>query len=257
MRNCLILGSGRSGSSTAAGILESAGYYFGDELIEPAAQNPKGFFESAPINRLNQRLMAHLCDWRAVWRGKPVTAGQHAWAAGMPSIKPQHSLAAQLARWRYAGAMRDIVSRATAPYCFKDPRFSYTLPFWRPHLRRDTVYIVTFRHPATTAASVAKFFKRDADNPAMIQMGIDHFIWSYHHVLETHRHEGKWLFVHYDQMLSGEALPRLEEFLEVKLSGDFVEPNLHRSKDQFDVPQRAMDIYNQLCGLAGFTEKSA
>jgi hypothetical protein len=44
-RNCLILGSGRSGTSLAAGILAQAGYFMGDELWPVNIGNPKGQFE--------------------------------------------------------------------------------------------------------------------------------------------------------------------------------------------------------------------
>ena len=50
VKNCLILGSGRSGTSMIAGILHKAGYFMGDNLYPPRSANPKGFFENWEIN---------------------------------------------------------------------------------------------------------------------------------------------------------------------------------------------------------------
>ncbi|NIM13858.1 MAG: sulfotransferase family protein, partial [Candidatus Aminicenantes bacterium] len=55
MKNCLILGSGRSGTSMIAGILHKAGYFMGDNLYPPRSANPKGFFENWEINEINEK----------------------------------------------------------------------------------------------------------------------------------------------------------------------------------------------------------
>src|ERR1700677_4686273 len=57
-RNCLILGSGRSGTSMAAGILARAGYFMGDELWPTDVGNPKGQFEDREVNQINDELIA-------------------------------------------------------------------------------------------------------------------------------------------------------------------------------------------------------
>ena len=53
IRDGLILGSGRSGTSMLAGTLSAAGYYIGDCLIEANEANPKGFFEDYEVNAIN------------------------------------------------------------------------------------------------------------------------------------------------------------------------------------------------------------
>ena len=57
-RNCLILGSGRSGTSMAAGILARAGYFMGAELWPADIGNPKGYFEDREVNKINDELIA-------------------------------------------------------------------------------------------------------------------------------------------------------------------------------------------------------
>ena len=41
------------------------------------------------------------------------------------------------------------------PFAFKDPRFSYTLRAWEPHIA-DAVRICVFRQPAETANSILR-----------------------------------------------------------------------------------------------------
>jgi hypothetical protein len=48
-KSILVLGSGRSGTSLASGILSKAGYYMGENLMPATHTNPKGFFESFDI----------------------------------------------------------------------------------------------------------------------------------------------------------------------------------------------------------------
>src|SRR4051812_23204486 len=57
VRSCIILGSGRSGTSMVAGTLRQCGYYMGPDLLNPGLSNPKGFFESREINELNEDIL--------------------------------------------------------------------------------------------------------------------------------------------------------------------------------------------------------
>src|SRR5262249_21790216 len=57
-RNCLILGSGRSGTSMLAGMLRLAGYYMGEHLVPADPSNPKGYFEDDEVNAINEELLS-------------------------------------------------------------------------------------------------------------------------------------------------------------------------------------------------------
>ncbi|MCC5876577.1 MAG: hypothetical protein JJU11_10205 [Candidatus Sumerlaeia bacterium] len=250
MRNCLVLGSGRSGTSTVAGILAGSGYDPGGDLIEAHEGNPKGFFESDRVNQINDRIIAHLRGGMAMLRGKPdLDERAMYWLHGSPRLEVSGALASRLLAWRCAGEMKEIIAGARRPFCLKDPRFSYTLGPWRSFLPEDTQFIVTFRHPSATAHSVAKFYKKPED-PGMLRIGMEHFISCYGNILEIHRHSGRWLFIHYRQLLDGSAVPAMESFLEADLKGDFVEPALNRSAEKKCDDQRAMELYDRLCELA-------
>jgi hypothetical protein len=74
----------------------------------------------------------------------------------------------------------------------------------------------------------------------------------YRHILERHRHDGEWLFVHYDQVLDGAALPELERRLACSVDRSFPAPLMKRSPDRSDVPRQANTVYRKLCALAGW-----
>ncbi len=66
-------------------------------------------------------------------------------------------------------------------------------------------------------------------------------IWTrmYQHILDSHRRGGKWLFVHYDQLLDGAANSRLEKALGIAIAERFADPRLKRSKADGDAGAEA------------------
>lgn len=56
----LVVGMHRSGTSSLAGGLAECGLLFGDNLLEPLKDNPKGFFEDKDILAFNDRLLHSL-----------------------------------------------------------------------------------------------------------------------------------------------------------------------------------------------------
>jgi hypothetical protein len=248
MRNCIILGSGRSGTSMLAGMLQGSDYYMGRSLLEPTPSNPTGYFESREINDLNDELIAsvvavrparplgYLCPWR-------LPAGL-LWLASIDAdveIRPTPEQLTQI---------RQIVVKE--PFCFKDPRFCYTLDAWRLALD-DVVFLCVFREPGRTAASM----KRDLhDRPYRgfyLTRARALRVWTsmYQHVLQKCGKEGQWLFVHYDQILDGSAIGRIERALATEVSTSIVDRSLKRSPDSDRVPGATTQVYRRLCELAG------
>lgn len=247
MRNCLILGCGRSGTSMLSGTLSGAGYYMGGRLYRPRKANPKGFFEAIAINAINERLLSPLAPLRShhpflrIWRaGFP----SERWLARIPVGTPIEA-PARLTR-RIAG---QVIQR---PFAFKDPRFCYTLPAWRPQLPPDTVFLCIFREPGRTVTSILKECRTQYPD---IRLDKDEAfgVWNdmYGHILHTHRHEGTWLFVHYDQVLDGSALPAIESHLGARVNRDFADARLKRAP-LIAPPATAAATYRELCTLAGY-----
>jgi hypothetical protein len=221
-----------------AGTLRESGYYMGAHLIPPDAANPKGYFEDDEINAINEDMLApvtpRLSRSSYGWR----------WLASVPVgttiICPPEitkRIAAQTAR---------------SPFCFKDPRFCYTLPAWRPFVS-DAVFLCVFREPARTVQSILKEC-READYLQDLSLDFNGAIevWTmmYRHILEVHRYTGEWLFFHYNQLLDDAALCRLEAVLRVKVDHGFPDTMLKRSPADGDVSGNARGVYEQLCELA-------
>ena len=249
-RSCFVLGSGRSGTSLLAGAIAHAGYFCGDDLIAPREANPKGFFEDRLVNRLNEQLLDPVIRNRPgpPYRtgSDPMTGGSQRWLAQLP-VGTEVPLIDELRPEIEALCARE-------PFCFKDPRFSYTLDAWRPCLRTEPVYLCVFREPGRTVTSILA----EATQPYLadleLEPGAALAVWTlmYRHILETRRRQGEWVFVHYDQILDGSGLGRVEAALGTGVDRSFADPALKRSADRACLPPDAVRTYERLCELAGF-----
>jgi hypothetical protein len=251
LRSCLILGSGRSGTSMVAGSLHAAGYHMGDRLLPASPANPRGYFEDRAVNDLNEDLLLQAAPlrpsgWRRRIHPRRLPYGYRWLAVVDLNARLAASAASRL-------AMTELVRRR--PFCFKDPRFCYTLDLWRAALD-DAVFVCVFGEPARTATSMLAARRQERRYLADVHISRRRSlrIWTsmYEHVLRKHRHHGQWQFVHYDQFLDGSAIPRLEALLETRIDAGFADVTLRRSSAQTRVPRRTATVYQQLCVLAGF-----
>jgi|SRR5829696_3858578 len=243
MRDCVIVGCGRSGTSLAAGMLADAGYNPGSDLLPPDEGAPKGFFESRKVNRINEQLLA-ACDDRFTCRdgyARALRDGERWLAVLPPDVEidaPPPSLRAE---------MRSALP--SSPYCCKDPRFAYTLPCWRP-LFDAAIFVCVFRDPAATARSISSQV-RYGDLTVAFDAAVEIWKATYGRVLERHRRNGTWVFVHYEQLLDGTGLERLARTLGAALDSRIADPALYRSRPQAPVPAEGQRIYQELCAEAG------
>jgi hypothetical protein len=252
MKNVLILGSGRSGTSMVAGTLAKAGYFMGKQLLPSNNANPKGFFEDIEVNAINEEILATVAPKRPKLFGslffRHIPLPYQRWLLALPLGKKPFSTPAIDAR------IKQIV--ANQPYCFKDPRFSYTLPVWRSFLK-DTVYVVVFREPMVTAQSIAKECN---DDPRLHSLAMNTKralkVWScmYRHILKMAQENRDWLFIHYDQVLTREGGKKLAIHTNAEVDFSFPEKRLKRSKATELPPSPINEVYLKLCNRAGFTE---
>jgi hypothetical protein len=255
LRNCIILGAGRSGTSLAAGALSRQGYFMGTELYGPDHGNPKGYFESWLINGINEDLLAQVVPVRprvplgdTLFRKRP-PQGQR-WLSCLPmkvDFEPSESI-----------LHRIETATSQQPFCLKDPRFCYTLSVWRP-FTGNPVHLCVFRDPSSTAHSVIKECHRVPAYANFISTYFEAFrLWEamYGYVLKVHYPQGgEWLFVHYEQLLDGTALNRLGQALGVQVDADFADRSLSRSKAREQIPETASVVYKRLCELADYRER--
>lgn len=242
MNNCIILGSGRSGTSMVAGTLAKSGYFMGNNLYPPRDSNPKGFFEDPFINGINEEILSNVIG--GSYDKYELTDGQR-WLEILPidaHVKTPKSAEEKI-----------LFAVENTPFCYKDPRFSYTLPVWLPYLK-DTVFICVFREPAITAASIVKECV-EVDYLQSVEMSFDRAleVWFniYNHILRLHMHTGNWLFIHYDQVATREGISRMELLTRATADGTFVDSKLKRTRSSQAVASKYLIMYYQLCNLAG------
>src|SRR5262249_15439374 len=125
---------------------------------------------------------------------------------------------------------------------------------WRPFLP-DAVFLCIFREPARTAHSIIKECQTAdylAELPMDFRQAVDVWTLMYRHIVEVHRHRGHWLFFHYNQLCSGEAFATLAASLGVPVDRDFPDRALRRSAMEGTITPAALELYGQLCELAGY-----
>lgn len=140
----VVLGMHRSGSSAITRGLMALGVDLGVDLMLPAGDNEKGFWEDLDIVKFNESLLEKA---NSAWhRLTPLNA------VGLDG--PAYS-----AERREAAALLASKLKPGVIFGFKDPRTAVLLPFWRcvfEDLDLDVRYVVTVRNPLASAASLNK-----------------------------------------------------------------------------------------------------
>lgn len=243
MRDCVVVGCGRSGTSLAAGLLARAGYSCGEDLLPPDDGGPTGFFESRAVNAINEELLAphdgELLDRDGYSR--PLRDGERWLAVLPPDAEPT-------APSELGAAMAEALP--ASPYCCKDPRFAYTLEAWRP-LFAGALFVCVFRHPLATARSIAREV-RYGDLSVDTATALDIWMAVNSRILNRLRHQGEWLFVHYGQLLDGSGVKRLARALDAPLDLTFADRSLSRSTAERELPAGTAAAYEELCASAGY-----
>lgn len=250
MHNCLITGCGRSGTSMLAGLLRSENYYQGDDYIPPDSSNLKGYHEDREVNAINEEILAeHLRgDWLQTLVGqltRTIPPNGVRWLA-----RPRHRVSPDKCE-HLCDRIEERVSKR--PFCYKDPRFSFTLPVWKPLLPSGTRVVVIFRDPMSTARSiVSRIAQRPYARRFRMTLRAAGDVWycAYQHVLWSMNDSDpdNFLFVHFDNVLNGHAWSQLRAFLGARLDERFPEPALaHQKRDVVrPVPARWAALYERL-----------
>lgn len=237
-KNCFILGCGRSGTSCLAGSVASSGYNIGGVGHAGNKGNPRGYFETKEVNNINDTMLFE--DSRSIF----THGSRHGWLTMFPVGICPSQLPNTEAR------IKSIIS--SEPFCLKDPRFSYTLPVWKKYLPK-TYYVCVFRHPG---AVVNSMMKNCETAPYLSKIKIDrsicYHIWRLMYAHLLHHAELNWLFLHYNQILDGTGLDRVESLLDTKVNRNFPTKTLCRSEKAFDIPTDIRETYRLLCSLAKY-----
>lgn len=255
MHNIIILGSGRSGTSMMTGILKNSGYFTGEnsDYLKVNKSNPKGFFEDYEVNTINEDILKEnlitIPEPLRKWIFPSFTFYRARWLATLPlnkTIKSNDQIGKRISA---------IVENQ--PFCYKDPRFSYTLPIWNKYFQSNTKYLVVFREPNKTADSIV----RECNESLSLQKlkmtkenALNVWYSMYSHILKNYTkslNKNNWKFFHYNQIFDENKVSELEIFCNVELKVDFAEKKISRSIDDNEKNQRRIErIYNDLISLS-------
>jgi hypothetical protein len=244
LRDLFILGCGRSGTSMVAGLFAAAPYFQGTVLHPPRPSNPRGFFEDAEVNEINETVLRPLVPERRSDGGVEYLAdsprrGQH-WLARLPVDREIVAAPSERAR------IGDVLSRGS--FCLKDPRFCYTLHLWREGAPQARM-ICVFRHPQVVVASILREMSLMPyldDLALSVREAFQVWRLMYSHVLQRHACTGAWLFVEYHDLFQPAALDRLAEFSGATIDRTFPTPALDRSRAIPSFDSDASELYDEL-----------
>lgn len=146
----VVLGAGRSGTSLLMQVLAAVGLRVSADLIPARRDNPEGFFEDAPIVKIQADLLRALGAWPyhplpADWLRRPATASARE-------------------------ALRTVLARHLAQdglWGFKDPRTAAFLPLWQALFAEAGIaprYVLALREPG----SIIRSFMHAYGTPAEV-----------------------------------------------------------------------------------------
>jgi hypothetical protein len=131
----LIAGFHRSGTSLVAQLLNQAGLFVGETLLQPLRSNPYGHFEDSEVVFIHEQILEdNGLDWQVTRR--PVL-----------TVTP--------IRWRHIQSLVTRRRRAQKLWGFKDPRLCLFLPIWK-HVIPEARVLLVFRHYTDCAHSLER-----------------------------------------------------------------------------------------------------
>jgi hypothetical protein len=140
----LVLGMHRSGTSAIAGVSHLLGAAAPATMMEPAFDNPAGFWESETITRINETILtAAGCTWYDCLTFHPASLD-----AGF-----------QLKLLTYSTLTLTHEFGDAPLFVLKDPRFSLVLEPWLPTFAAMSVAVaplIALRHPTEVISSIRR-----------------------------------------------------------------------------------------------------
>ena len=147
-RVVVVAGSGRSGTSTIAGVLKTVGLVIPPPEVPGNRTNPRGFFEPRWAVDLQSRLLRKSSVF--------LTDARPAAFDLAAELTDDDEVRAEVAGWlaEHLASGRDLV--------VKDPRNSWFLPLWKEGAAQagaQAAFLTMLRHPAEVVGSKDKYYK--------------------------------------------------------------------------------------------------
>lgn len=255
MRNCIVLGCGRSGTSATAGAILTGEtrYYGGGSFVPPRISNPDGTYEPISIRRINEDILSHVVPRRPseeeqYWH---IPTQWQRWLARIPRGTKL------LATEEQKESMRKHIRQQ--PFCLKDPRFSYTLPAWMDELPAEVVYICLFRDPVETAHSILRFvseFELMQNFTITFKEALEAWTLLNGHIIDAYRaYGGKWLFLPFGEIFDNIGADKIEKITKSKIRREGFRQDRRRTRSSSGdgVPAETKEVFNELVRLAEIT----
>ena len=259
MRSCFIIGAGRSGTSLTAALLRKEGYYYGEDIIPENPDNPIGYYESWDINNLNEIILSNYLPQRPfkflsnIFFQSRLAHG-HRWLAKIDE------------ETNVISSEKDVLERIDIylrkqRFCYKDPRFSFTLPVWLSRLpstlTNKIVIICLVRNPLSSTKSMVRKIQKDTRRRNIILKfdendALESWKSSYKHILKNFKkfNDLTWLFVNYEDLLNNDSFGELENALNTSLDKSIIDPNLnHSTSSELILDNEASMLYEKLISL--------
>ena len=256
-RVIIVIGAGRSGTSTITRGIGALGAELGDNLKPGSPKNPKGFFEDLELLDINQRLHK---VFGLTTTGSDVRF-EDATLYGSSAVSALRQEARGIIEQRFG---------TCALWAFKSGGILRLLPFWLQlfsELDMQTNWVLALRHPAKVAKSRARL------NPLRGMQDKSDFEWlsrvvPYLHLLQSE----PWCVLEYDDLLQQprEELYRVARCLDIPVvesversvetfATEFINPKLqhHTSVDSACVNPLALEAYSALAELTKMNPDAA
>jgi hypothetical protein len=267
-RVVVVAGSGRSGTSTVAGVLKMLGLHIPQPEVPGDKTNPRGFFEPQWAVRFQSRLLRRASVLLTDSRPQGFTRTEE--------IGRRDDVVGEAGAW-----LREHLESVGKPggdgdveLIVKDPRNSWFLPMWRraaTDAGADVAFLTMLRHPAEVVGSKTKYYKAAStgETPRHAQTTrvaswINVALFS-----EAGTRDADRSFVLYNDLLDdwravmkraltelGLRERELTEEIQDEVDG-FVDPGLRRVRTEWaeiecpeDVRELAQEVWEQLCVLA-------
>jgi len=237
MRNIIVLGIMRSGTSLTAELVRLWGAYSGGEnnLWKSDRNDLRGYgyMEYIPLQKLNDELLDQ--------NDRVPPAPKQMEERALDPVFREKAMSLIQEMDEQAG------NNSFDTWVWKDARLPLTLPFW-VKIWEDPIYIITIRHPAEVALSSAQTEDLDP-NDLPFSAGLIYWQYCMLNILAFTRENHKKVFVAYDQLLDDPVLEctRLCQFLDEQ-SGNSIEGSQERIAAM--VPQVARNQRHHQYGKA-------
>ncbi|MEI6697064.1 MAG: sulfotransferase [Bacteroidota bacterium] len=175
----LILGMHRSGTSLVAQLIAKWGAYMGHDLMPADAHNQSGYWEYQPLVDFHEKLLQKTNN---IW------------------YAPSEAFDVKQLLFEYGDEAREMVEqmdKGGEVWCWKDPRTSLFLDFWKEILLgREIIFIITNRNLEAVTSSL---FIRDK-LPSFISIALWEF--STYKIIEALNPAIKYKWIDYDKIIS-------------------------------------------------------